>query len=112
MFAKGEKQKLQSRAEESHASAATAFQEYGRPLDAVFPFNLLRRVLTASDYYWPVVVSNLMKERQKWARMSRVLGWEGAGTRTSGMFNKGVVQANLLFGLDTSLMTPILVGPL
>ena len=98
--------------EEDHAGVSAALHTYGFPLEAVSLFEYIGRFSTASDYYWPVVVSNLMKERQKWARMSRVLGWEGAGTRTSGMFNKGVVQANLLFGLDTSLMTPRLVGPL
>ena len=36
----------------------------------------------------------------------RILGWEGANPRASGMFFKAVVQAVLLFRSETWVMTP------
>ena len=54
------------------------FQAYGRPLVVVSKFKYIRRVLTASDDDLPAVVGSLRKARRRWARMSRILGWEGA----------------------------------
>ena len=42
-----------------------AFHAYGRPLVEVSEFKCLVRVLTDSDYNWPVVVVNFRKVR-KW----------------------------------------------
>ena len=42
-----------------------------------------------------------MKYRKQWARLLRVLGWEGADSRTLGTFYREVVQAALLFGSET-----------
>ena len=51
-----------------------------------------------------MVVDNLSNLQKKWARMSWILGWEGADTRTSGTFFKAVVQAILLFGSETRVV--------
>ena len=51
------------------------------------------------DDKWPVAVSNLSKSKNKWDRLSRVLGQEGAHARTLGAFYMAVVQAVLLFRL-------------
>ena len=56
--------------------------------------------------YWPVVVSNMRKERRKWTRFYRILGWEGVDTWTSSTFYKAVVQATLFFGTETWVTTP------
>ena len=42
--------------------------------------------------------------------MSRILGWEGAYPSISGLFLKAVVQAVLLFGSDTCVLTPYKAG--
>ena len=75
----------------------TALQAYGHPPTLVSSFKFLVRVLTALDDDWLAVVTNLMKAQRKWDRMSRILGREGADTRTSRTFYKVVVQAVLLF---------------
>ena len=49
---------------------------------------------------------NLKNSRKSWAQLTRILGREGANLRVSGMFFKAVVQAVLLFGSDTWVMTP------
>ena len=60
----------------------------------------------ASDNDWPVVVGNLKKSWTKWAKMLRISGREGAKTWLSRTFFKAVVQAVLLFGSETWVMTP------
>ena len=62
-------------------------------------------VLTVSGDEWPVVVSNLRKDRRKWAGLSRMLCQEGGDTQTSDMFYKEAVQASLLFLSETGVMT-------
>ena len=52
------------------------------------------------------MVRNLHREEQKWARLSRVLVREGADARTSGIIYVVVVQAVLLYGSETWVMTP------
>ena len=61
----------------------TAFQAYGRPLETVLSFKYLGRPLTATDKDWPEIITNLQKARNIWARLSIILGREGADTRVS-----------------------------
>ena len=49
-------------------------QSYGRPLDMVTTFIYLGWVLTKSDNNWLVVVANIQKARNKWTRLSMILG--------------------------------------
>ena len=58
------------------------------------------------------MVVNLRKAQKKWARILRILGWEGGNTRVSGIFFKVVVQAVLLFVSETWMMTPCMVQDL
>ena len=69
-------------------------------------FKLLGRVLTVSDYDWTAVVENIWNPRSKLTRFSRILGQQGSYPWTSDTFYKSVVQATILFGLDTWVMTP------
>ena len=87
-------------------SEERAFRAYERPLESVTSFKYLGRVLTAADNNWPAVVGNLKKARKSLARLTRILRREGAKPRFSGMFFKAVVQAVLIFGLETWVLTP------
>ena len=69
-------------------------------------FKYLWRILTASEDDWQAVVDNMRQSRKNWMRFSRILGWGGSNDRNSSTFFKAVVQANLLFGLETWVMTP------
>ena len=62
--------------------------------------------MTAGYDNWPAVAGNLIKDWKSWMRMKRILGREGADPRISGLFLKAVVQAVLLFGLETWVLTP------
>ena len=43
--------------------------------------------------------------------MTRILGWEGADIRITGLFFKVVVQAVLIFRSETWILTPYEAGP-
>ena len=62
--------------------------------------------MTAGDDDWPAVTGNLVKARKIWGRLSRTLRREGADNRVSGNFFKAVVQAVLLLGAETWVLTP------
>ena len=52
------------------------------------------------------MAENLVKAQKIWGRLSQILIREGADKRVSGNFFKAVVQAVLLFGADTWVLTP------
>ena len=80
---RGAEQKHQRLAEEeSRERSSIAFRAYGQPLAMVTSFRYLGRTLTAMGDDWTGVVGNLWKERRTWARLSRVLGREGADSWT------------------------------
>ena len=58
------------------------------------------------DDDWLAVVGNLGKARKSWGRLYRILSWEGADPKVSGHFYKAVVQAVVLFGVETWVLTP------
>ena len=97
-------------AEEARAGMETSFRAYGHPFKNVVAFKYLVRTPTATDEYWMMVVANLRKSRKKWAWLYRTLMWEGGNARTSGNLFKAVIQAVLLSGLETWVVTPRLGG--
>ena len=76
------------------------------PVIQILVSEVLGSVLSADNDNWMAVVRNLRREQNKWARMTRVLGREGADALTLGMFYMEVVQAVLLYGLETWVMLP------
>ena len=54
--------------------------------------------MTVVEDNWPAVVVNLSKSQKSWVQTTRILGWEGADLRVSGIFFKAVIQVVLLFG--------------
>ena len=67
----------------------------------VTSFKYMGRVISVAEYNWPAVVMAFSRERAVWRSMTRILIWERAVPRVSGLFFKAVVQAVLLFGLET-----------
>ena len=86
-------------------SAERASQAYKKPLDMVTSFKYLVRVLMAGEDDCLALMVKLKKASNRWARMTSILGLEGANLRISGMLFKAVVQAVLLFGSETWVMT-------
>jgi hypothetical protein len=84
----------------------------GAPLDYDRYFVYLGRLLSSDDDDWPAVLRNMAKARQRWAYISRILRREGATPRISAMFYKAVVQTVLLFGSESWVLTPSMLGKL
>ena len=87
-------------------STERAFEAYGKPLERITTFEYLGRVMTAGDEDWPEVAGNLVKERKSCGRLARILRREGADKRVLGNLFKAVVQAVILFGAETWMLTP------
>ena len=61
----------------------------------------LGRVTSAAENDCPALVKNLFRARKVWRRMSCILSGDGAVTRVSGLFFKAMLQAVMLFGVET-----------
>ena len=61
----------------------------------------------ATDYHWPAVVITSAREKTVWRRMSRILRRERATPQVSGFFFKAMIQAVMLFGEETWVITPL-----
>ena len=59
-----------------------------------------------------MVVCNLRKARQKWVRLTRVLGREGLDARNLLMFYVTVIQEVFSYGLETWMIYPFIVRTL
>ena len=68
--------------------------------------------MTASEENYPVVVRKIRKDRRKWERLYRSLGWEGADAQTYGTFYKSDAQVILLFGSKTCVINLRIVNTL
>ena len=69
-------------------------------------FKYLVSVFMARHEEWPEVAGKLQKARNILVQMTRILIREGAYLKVSGHFFKAVVQAVLIFGAETWVLTP------
>ena len=81
------------------------FTAYGEDLERVEEFKYLGRLLTMDDTDTQAIRSNLTKARKAWKMISRLLRSENMKPRVCGMFFKAVVQAVLLYGSETWVLT-------
>ena len=84
------------------------FSAYGTPMTAVSSFWYLGRKLLSTDDDWPTVEWNLWRVQRKWGRQTKIFGREGADNKMAGRFYVAVVQAVLLFGSKTWVLSPCL----
>ena len=75
-------------------------------MDNVTSFKYLGRVLTEGDDNCPEVEGNFRKARKIWMLMKRILIRERDYPKVSGLFFKEFVQAVLLLGEETWVLTP------
>ena len=86
-------------------AAGVEFVVNGQPIETVTEFKYLGRVLASDDDDWPAVKANIHKARKRWGQVARILSREGATTSTMAYFYKAVVQAVLLYGSETWVLT-------
>ena len=68
-------------------------------------FKYLGRLLDWSENKLPAVLCNIKKARQAWGRHRKLLSREGAEPEVLEKFLRAVVQAVLLFGAETWVLT-------
>jgi hypothetical protein len=83
----------------------TVFTVQGVPIKNVSEFKYLGRVVEKNDDDRPAVNRNLQKARVAWGRLCRILSKEGANPKAMASVYKAVVQAVLLFGSETWVLT-------
>jgi hypothetical protein len=81
------------------------FTAYGEDLERVEVFKYLGRLMAMDDTDTQAIRDNLSKARKVWKRLHRLLRGENMNPRVCGMFFKAVVQAVLLYGSETWVLT-------
>ena len=82
----------------------------GIALDNVTEFKYLGRIISADDRDDAAVSYNIKKAMKAWYGMQRILSADGADPRTMTHFYLAVVQAKLLFGSETWVLSQCLLG--
>ena len=67
----------------------------------VTSFKYLGQAISATDEYWPDVVSKLDRAKTVWMSMLPILSRERVTPWVSGLFFKAVIQAILIFRAET-----------
>jgi hypothetical protein len=75
------------------------------PIENVSEFKYLGRVLDHTDMDDKAVSLNLKRTKERWGRMIRILTGDGIRTRTLARFYVTVVQAVLLYGSETWVLS-------
>ena len=81
-------------------------------IDRVTQFKYLGRTLSDVDDDAAAVEDNLKKATTRWAMHKKLLRREGASPRVMGHFYKAIVQAVLLYGAESWVLTPQLITKL
>ena len=82
------------------------FSVHGDVLERVEVFKYLGRLLAQDDDDIQAIRAQLRKARATWARVGQVLRSENASPRVAAKFYKAVVQAVLLYGSETWVLSP------
>ena len=75
---------------------------------AVTSFKYVGLTMASFNDDWPEVKQNLWREQVKWGRLVKLFGREGANSIMEGRLYVALVQAVILFGLETWVMTPFM----
>lgn len=81
------------------------FTAYGEPLERVEVFKYLGRLLSMDDTDTQAIRANLAKARKAWKMFHRLLRGQNMSPRVCGMFFKAVIQAVLLYGSESWVLT-------
>ena len=81
------------------------FKVYGETLERVKEFKYLGRILREDDDDTACIINQVKRARQKWNAIARILKREGANARIMAKFYMAVVQAVLLYGAESWVIT-------
>ena len=83
----------------------TVFCIGSKPIACVSTFKYLGCVLSENNDDLPLVVQNIQNAQQRWGQVACLLSHDGASICTMGYFYKAVVQAVLLYGSETWVLS-------
>ena len=89
----------------SDATFSLTGEDEAECIEGVGRFKYLGRLLDRSDNDWPEVLHNIRKSRQVWRQLGELLQREGAEPTVLKNIYRAVVQAVLLFGAETWVLT-------
>jgi hypothetical protein len=95
----------ETKQEEKNKAIETKFYVNGQVLQRVTEFKYLGRILDAEDNDQKAIKYNLTKAKQQWGRLTKVLASTKGKPRTMAKFYMAIVQAVLLFGSETWVLT-------
>ena len=93
------KQAAQARADN------VCFMVNGKQIERVNQFRYLGRIFDAHDDDRMCIQDNLRKARQRWNAIAKILKVEGSNAKTMATFYLTIVQAVLLYGADSWVVT-------
>ena len=85
--------------------AETVFYVQGVPIEIVSEFKYLGRVVKNNDDDWSAVNQNVKKATATWGRVCKILSKEGANPKAMATVYKAVVQAVLLYGSESWVLS-------
>jgi hypothetical protein len=77
----------------------------GKPIKTVLEFKYLGRVVKNNDDNWSAVNQNVKKATATWGRICKILSKEGANPKAMATVYKAVVQAMLLYGSESLVLS-------
>ena len=77
-------------------------------IEGVETFKYLGRILERSYDDWPKVLQNVGKAHRVWSCLGKLLRREGAEPQVSAMFYREVVQAVIIFGAETWVLSELM----
>jgi hypothetical protein len=84
----------------------------GEELEAVDHFKYLGCPISTTGLDWPAVQYSINKAHQQWARISKILTWQGSRPKVMGYYYKMVCQAMLLYSCETWVITQAIYNKL
>ena len=91
--------------EEQERASKVKFYVNGLPIQRVRQFRYLGRIFTESDNDSVCIQENLSNARRRWNCVAKILKTEGANAKCMAKFYITIVQAVLLYGADSWVVT-------
>ena len=91
--------------EEQERASKVKFYVNGLPIQRVQQFPYLGRIFTESDNDSVYIQENLSNARRRWNCVAKILKTEGANAKCMAKFYITIVQAVLLYGADSWVVT-------
>ena len=103
---KGQRRRENERKQrEQDASENVRFEVDGKAIERVKAFTYLGRTLSEDDNDTKCITDRIAKARAKWWRIAKILKSEGANAKIMAKFYKAVIQAVLLYGAESWVLT-------